>query len=54
MTVPIVDAKPFQCRWIEGDDDQCCGKRTERGSWCEEHRQIVFWTPTRQFKQAAE
>lgn len=42
MTVSIIDVGPFQCRWIEGDDDQCCGKGTERGSWCEEHRKIVF------------
>lgn len=40
--ISIIDVGPFQCRWIEGDDDQCCGKQTERGSWCEEHRKIVF------------
>jgi hypothetical protein len=54
MTVSILEAKDFECRWIEGNDDQCCGKKTQRGSWCEEHRKIVFWTPQRQFKQAAE
>jgi hypothetical protein len=54
MTVSILEAKDFECRWIEGNDDQCCGKKAWRGSWCEEHRKIVFWTPQRQLKQAAE
>jgi hypothetical protein len=54
MTVSIIEVGPFQCRFIEGDDDQCCGKKAWRGSWCEEHRKIVFWTPVPKFKRAAE
>lgn len=54
--ISIVEVGPFQCRWIEGDGHMCCGKRTERGSWCEEHRAIVFrpTVPVQRFKQAAE
>jgi hypothetical protein len=54
--ISIVDAGPFECRWIEGDDHMCCGKQTVKGSWCPEHRAVVFKTiiPVQQFEQAAE
>lgn len=54
--ISIVDVGPFQCRWIEGDDHMCCGKQALKGSWCPEHRAIVFKTeiPIQQYRQAAE
>ena len=38
----IVDVGAFECRWIEGDDDMCCAAQTDGGSWCPEHRAVVF------------
>jgi hypothetical protein len=43
--VPLVEARAFECRWIEGPggaDARCCGARTDGGSWCPVHREIVF------------
>jgi hypothetical protein len=43
--VPFVETRAFECRWIEGPsgaDARCCGARTDGGSWCAFHREIVF------------
>jgi hypothetical protein len=43
--VPLVELRPFECRWIEGPDGaeaRCCGAQTDGGSWCPFHREIVF------------
>ena len=40
----IMKLKPGMCRWVEGDKGAWvwCGAPTDGGSWCEEHRAIVF------------
>ena len=43
--IPFVETRAFECRWIEGPagaDARCCGVRTDGGSWCAFHREIVF------------
>jgi hypothetical protein len=43
--VPLVETRDFECRWIEGAGGaqaRCCGARTDGGSWCPFHREIVF------------
>ena len=46
--VYFVEAKPNQCRYIEGDWDNvlfavCCGKKTVIGhSWCVDHKKLVY------------
>lgn len=49
--VYFLEAKPSQCRYIEGNWDNvlfavCCGKKVVIGhSWCEEHRKLVYTKP---------
>ncbi len=40
----IMRLKPGMCRWVDGDRSAWvwCGAPTDGGSWCEEHRAIVF------------
>jgi hypothetical protein len=48
--VPFVETRAFECRWIEGPggaEARCCGARTDGGSWCPVHREIVFERRTR-------
>ena len=45
--VSFWNVKTFECRYITHKNDniwetRCCGKQTLHGSWCEEHRKIVF------------
>lgn len=40
---PLLDAKPGQCRWIDGQDTMICGAEIIPGlSWCSTHAPIVF------------
>jgi hypothetical protein len=48
--VPFVETRAFECRWIEGpggSEARCCGARTDGGSWCPVHREVVFERRTR-------
>ena len=42
-TIPLLETKLGQCRWIY-DDGLCCGHKTTTisGSWCPSHYRIVF------------
>lgn len=41
--VNMLEIRSRQCRWIDGDDMECCGNSTEIAqSWCSEHLKRVF------------
>ena len=42
-TIPLLDTKLGQCRWLY-DDGKCCGLKTTTisSSWCQSHYRIVF------------
>ena len=43
LNIPLADIGAFQCRWVTSQEPALfCGHRTEVGSWCPEHRTIVF------------
>jgi len=45
--IPLIGSKRFICKWVVYVDKDpfqtlCCGIPTQTGSWCDEHKKIVF------------
>ncbi len=56
--VPFDKLKPWQCRFIVDEHAspvRFCGEPTVRGgSWCEEHRQLVYVSPSARSRMAGQ
>ncbi|WP_068311431.1 hypothetical protein [Polycladidibacter hongkongensis] len=55
MPAPMMP-RAGQCKWTEGDSGSycfpCTNKAVEGGSYCEDHRKIVYETPEQRKKRA--
>lgn len=53
LNIPILDATPFQCRWIEVDDDKVCGHEVYKRSYCHHHYFRCYERPRKTWRAAA-
>jgi len=42
LRVPLLETKYGQCRWIEDQDDKCCGQQIFKKSYCKHHYQRCY------------
>lgn len=53
LNIPLLDAEPFQCRWIEGDDGMVCGHEVYQRSFCHHHYARCYTPPRKTWGAAA-
>lgn len=53
LNIPLMEAGPFHCRWIEGDEPVVCGHPVHQRSYCHHHYFRCYDRPRKMWSAAA-